>query len=47
MTETFLATQQVQDLTRPRLATSRNRVLRGAGATPAAKRKQGACRPCD
>ena len=47
MTETFFATQQVQDLTRPGLATSWNRVLRGAGATPAAKCTQGACRPCD
>ena len=44
MTETFYATQQVQVLTRQRLATSRNRVLRGPGATPAAKRTQGACR---
>ena len=35
------------DLLRPRLATSRNRVLRGPGATPAAKRTQGACRPRD
>ena len=44
MTETFYATQQVQVLTRQRLATRRNRVLRGPGATPAAKRTQGACR---
>ena len=44
MTETFYATQQVKDLTRQRLATSRNRVLRGPGVTPAAKRTQGACR---
>jgi hypothetical protein len=44
MTETFYATQQVQVLTRQRLATRRNRVLRGLGATPAAKRTQGACR---
>ena len=47
MTETFFATQQVRILTRTRLATSRNRVLRGAGVTPAAKRTQGACRPRD
>ena len=47
MTETFYVTQQVQVLTRQRLATSRNRVLRGAGVTPAAKRTQGACRPRD
>ena len=47
MTETFYATQQVRVLTRQRLATSRNRVLRGPGATPAAKRRQGACRPRD
>jgi len=40
MTETFCATQQVRVLTRQRLATSRNRVLRGPGATPAAKRTQ-------
>ena len=44
MTETFYATQQVRVLTRQRLATSRNRVLRGPGATLAAKRTQGACR---
>jgi hypothetical protein len=44
MTETFYATQQVKVLTRQRLATSRNRVLRGLGVTPAAKRTQGACR---
>jgi hypothetical protein len=44
MTETFYATQQVQVLTGQRLATSRNRVLRGPGAIPAAKRTQGACR---
>ena len=31
----------------PAKTTSRNRVLRGAGATPAAKRTQGACRPRD
>jgi hypothetical protein len=30
-----------------RLATSQNRVLRAPGATPAAKRTQGACRPRD
>ena len=30
-----------------RLTPSRNRVLRGAGVTPAAKRTQGACRPRD
>jgi hypothetical protein len=47
MTETFFATQQVQALSRQRLATSRNRVLRGPGATPAAKRTQGVCRPRD
>jgi len=28
-------------------ADSRNRVLRGGGATNVAKRTQGACRPCD
>jgi|GEM_PF-5260137 len=44
MTETFYATQQVKVLTRQRLATGRNRVLRGPGATPAVKRTQGACR---
>ena len=44
MMETFYAIQQVRVLTRQRLATSRNRVLRGPGATPAAKRTQGACR---
>jgi len=32
---------------RQRLATSRNRVLRGPGATLAAKRTQGVARPCD
>ena len=32
---------------RQRLATSRNRVLRGAGVTLAAKRTQGVTRPCD
>ena len=32
---------------RSRLATSRNRVLRGPGVTPAAKRTQRACRPRD
>jgi len=32
---------------RQRLATSRNRVLRGGRATSPAKRTQGACRPCD
>ena len=32
---------------RPRLATSRNRVLRGPGVTPATKRTQGVCRPRD
>ena len=47
MTETCFATQQVQILIRPRLATSRNRVLRGAGATAAAKGTRGACRPRD
>jgi hypothetical protein len=45
MAETFYATQQVQVLTGQRLATSLNRVLRGPGVTPAAKRTQGACRP--
>ena len=40
MTETFFATQQVRVLTRLRLATSRNRVLRGAGAPPTAKRTE-------
>jgi len=44
MVETFYATQQVKVLTRQRLATGRNRVLRGSGATPAAKRTQGVCR---
>ena len=44
MAETFYATQQVKVLSRQRLATSRNRVLRGAGVTPAAKRTQSACR---
>ena len=44
MVETFYAIQQVQVLTRQRLATSRNRVLRGLGVTPAAKRTQGVCR---
>ena len=44
MIETFYATRQVKDLTRQRLATSRNRVLRGPGAALAAKRTQGACR---
>jgi len=47
MTETFFAIQQVRVLTRQRLATSRNRVLRGAGVTPPAKRTQGTCRPRD
>ena len=42
MTETFYATQQVEDLTGQGRPASRNRVLRGAGATPAAKRTQGA-----
>ena len=32
---------------RQRLATSRNRVLRGSGVTLAAKRTQGVTRPCD
>ena len=47
MMETFCATQQVRVLTRQRLATSRNRVLRGPGVIPAAKRTQGARRPRD
>jgi len=47
MAETFFAIQQVEVLTRQRLATSRNRVLRGAGVTSAAKRTQGTCRPRD
>ena len=47
MTETFCATQQVRVLTRQRLAASRNRVLRGPGVIPAAKRTQGVCRPRD
>ena len=47
MAETFYATQQVKVLTRQRLATRRYRVLRGAGASPAAKRTQGAYRPRD
>ena len=47
MTETFCATQQVRVLTRQRLATGRNRVLRGPGVIPAAKRTQGVCRPRD
>ncbi len=47
MTETLYAIQQGQVLTRQRLATSRNRVLRGPGVIPAAKRTQGACRPRD
>jgi hypothetical protein len=47
MTETFFAIQQVKVLTRQRLATSRNRVLRGAGVIPPAKRTQGICRPRD
>ena len=34
MPETFYVTQQVGVLNRSRLATSRNRVLRGPGATP-------------
>ena len=40
MTETFHATQQVEDLTGQGGPASRNRVLRGSGATPAAKRTQ-------
>ena len=40
-------TQQVKVLPRQRLATSRNRVLRGPGVNPAAKRTQGTCRPRD
>jgi hypothetical protein len=47
MMETFGATQQVKVLSRQRLASSRNRVLRGSGVTPAAKRTQGACRARD
>ena len=42
MTETFYATQQVEDPNGQGRPASRNRVLRGSGATPAAKRTQGA-----
>ena len=47
MIATFYAIQQVRVLARERLATDRNRVLRGAGVTSAAKRTQGGCRPRD
>ncbi|MBK5931301.1 sigma-54 factor interaction domain-containing protein [Halochromatium salexigens] len=40
-------TRRVKVPNRKGLAIHRNRVLRGAGATPPAKRTQGAARPCD
>jgi hypothetical protein len=43
----LIATRRVRVPNRQGLAIHRNRVLRGAGVTPAAKRTQGACRPCD
>jgi len=40
-------TQRVTNPARPRLATSRKRVLRGGEVTHAAERRQRVCRPCD
>ena len=45
--ETFYGTQRVINPAREGLATHRKRVLRGQGATPAAKRRQRARGPCD
>lgn len=45
--ETSYGTQRVINPARERLATPRKRVLRGQEATPAAKRRQRACGPCD
>ena len=47
MTETSRCNPAGSNPARPRRTTSRNRVLRGPRATAAAKRRQGACRPCD
>ncbi|MEA1052291.1 hypothetical protein U5801_21150 [Lamprobacter modestohalophilus] len=43
----LVVTRRVKVPNRKGLAIHRNRVLRGAGATPPAKRTQGAARPCD
>jgi hypothetical protein len=43
----LIAARQVINPARQRLATSRNRVLRGLGVTRIAKRTQGVCRPRD
>ena len=43
----FCGTQRVRNPARQRLATSRNRVLRGGGAIRPAKRTPGVCRPRD
>ena len=42
-----IGTQQVRVLSRQRLATTRNRVLRRVVARPPSKRTQGGCRPRD
>ena len=47
MTVNHLCDPAGESPARPRLATSRNRVLRCPGVTPAAKRTQRACRPRD
>jgi len=46
-TETFFGILQVANPVRPRQPASRKRVLRGAGASLAAKRRQRVRRPCD
>ena len=45
--ETLFETLWVSNPIRPRSAASRNRVMRGPGVTPGAKRSQGARRPRD
>ena len=45
--ETLFETLWVSNPIRPRSATSRNRVMRGPGVTPGAKRSQGVRRPRD